>query len=347
MSLKKIRLEDVAKLAGVSRASAGKVLNGGTNSIRISETTRGKILAAAKQLDYQQNIAASMLAGGTSGLIGILIDSWAQYRATAVSREIEALAKVRGYRVLVSSTHDDLGDMKRNLQTMHRHGTEAILCLAHRYPGMLGAFQREFEGEEHMVFLEEPVLENARYVTASREVALSELIRDCKARGMERFCTVMSDLFWISEAALMREFSAALRANGMECSPEMTMIYPEKLSDIRARAEWVVDRILQRKQRPQLLFVDDAAHGVCIQNMFQARGVRLPGDLVIFGGNDDPFFGLTTPRMNSLNPRYDLIAEALLDLALQPEANPCCLKIEAEYSKENSIGTEKGKEASK
>ncbi|OQA83707.1 MAG: Catabolite repressor/activator [Lentisphaerae bacterium ADurb.Bin242] len=343
MSLKKVRLDDVAKLAGVSRASAGKVLNGGTDSIRISETTREKILAAAKQLDYQQNIAASMLAGGTSGLIGVLLDSWAQYRATAVSREIEARAKVRGYRVLVSSTHDDLGDMKRNLQTMRRHGTEAVLCLAHRYPGMLETFQREFGKEDDMVFLEKPVLENARYVSSSRETALSELVRDCKARGMERFCTVMSDLFWTSEAALMREFSAALRSNGLECTPEMTMGYPQKRTGIRERAEWVADQILRREKRPQLIFIDDAAHAICIQNMLQSSGIRLPEELVIFGGNDDPFFKLTTPPIHSLNPRYDKIAEALLDLAFHPSPNLRCLEIEAEYPKEYCIKIGKGK----
>ena len=61
--MEKARLSDIAKLAGVSKAAAGKVLNGGRSQIRVSEETRQRILAAAKQLHYQPNMAASILAG--------------------------------------------------------------------------------------------------------------------------------------------------------------------------------------------------------------------------------------------------------------------------------------------
>ena len=68
---KKTSLADIAKLAGVSSAAVGKVLNGGGASIRVGAATRERILKAAKELHYRPSMAASILAGGSSRLIGL------------------------------------------------------------------------------------------------------------------------------------------------------------------------------------------------------------------------------------------------------------------------------------
>ena len=56
----KVYLSDVAKLAKVSSSAAGKVLNGGSDQIRVGAEARKRILEAAKQLDYRPNMAASI-----------------------------------------------------------------------------------------------------------------------------------------------------------------------------------------------------------------------------------------------------------------------------------------------
>ncbi|MBQ6597675.1 MAG: LacI family DNA-binding transcriptional regulator, partial [Lentisphaeria bacterium] len=110
--MEKARLSDIAKLAGVSKAAAGKVLNGGRTQIRVSEETRQRILAAAKQLHYQPNMAASILAGGQSRIIGVFIDSFAKYRALRLLQEIEQVSSSLGYRIMTSVTHENIKNMK-------------------------------------------------------------------------------------------------------------------------------------------------------------------------------------------------------------------------------------------
>lgn len=63
---------DVARLAGVSRATVSFVLNDSTSTtIPISEETRQRVLAAAQQLSYSPDPVAQMLAGGSSNIIGV------------------------------------------------------------------------------------------------------------------------------------------------------------------------------------------------------------------------------------------------------------------------------------
>lgn len=64
-----IRLEDVARKAGVSMKTVSRVVNGEPN---VRPTTREKVLEAVKALNYRPNVFARSLAGNRSYLVGLL-----------------------------------------------------------------------------------------------------------------------------------------------------------------------------------------------------------------------------------------------------------------------------------
>lgn len=69
---KRIKMTDVARMAGVSSAVVSAVLNGRQGgSIRVSEETRQRITVAAKELGYVADPLAVSLAGGRRNLIGV------------------------------------------------------------------------------------------------------------------------------------------------------------------------------------------------------------------------------------------------------------------------------------
>lgn len=63
-------LVDVARVAGVSRATAARVLAGGTN---VDARMSAAVEQAARQLGYEANSAARMLRGGRAGAIALVI----------------------------------------------------------------------------------------------------------------------------------------------------------------------------------------------------------------------------------------------------------------------------------
>ncbi len=64
-------LEEVAARAGVSRATASRVLRGETN---VSESARTSVLDAAKEISYTPNRAARSLVTGRSDSVAFLVD---------------------------------------------------------------------------------------------------------------------------------------------------------------------------------------------------------------------------------------------------------------------------------
>ncbi len=74
MAARRATQADVARKAGVSRATVSLVLNpASTSRVPISEETRQRVLAAAREIGYTANPVARMLAGGENTLIGVFV----------------------------------------------------------------------------------------------------------------------------------------------------------------------------------------------------------------------------------------------------------------------------------
>lgn len=105
MSNNRVTSLDVAKAAGVSRATVSVVLNN-LPGIAISDATRQRVRDAAKQLNYSPNSAGRKLASGKSNTIGLVLHQspeqvYADAFLTRVMFGIEQAAMKHGYHVLL------------------------------------------------------------------------------------------------------------------------------------------------------------------------------------------------------------------------------------------------------
>lgn len=97
-------LTDVARAAGVSRATAARAL-GGYGSV--SAEARERVDAAAAELRYQPNALARSMITGTTGTLGVVIsDIELGFFAQAV-RGIADAANAEGFEVIVANTDED------------------------------------------------------------------------------------------------------------------------------------------------------------------------------------------------------------------------------------------------
>jgi len=66
-------LDEIAKLAGVSKTTASYVINGKAKKYRISEKTQLKVMAVVDKHNYRPDHAASSLRAGSSRSFGLII----------------------------------------------------------------------------------------------------------------------------------------------------------------------------------------------------------------------------------------------------------------------------------
>jgi DNA-binding LacI/PurR family transcriptional regulator len=65
------RQADIAAAAGVSQTTVSLILSGITDGIRLSETTRRRVLAAAEDLGYVPDPLATRLASSRNHMLGV------------------------------------------------------------------------------------------------------------------------------------------------------------------------------------------------------------------------------------------------------------------------------------
>lgn len=123
-------LVDVAQAAGVSRATAARVLSGGT---KVDARMSAAVLHAAEQLGYEANSAARMLRGGRAGAIGLVIavDELDSLTGTFFTSVLKGAAKALHAAdlqpVLLPADQDDADRIPRFLRSRAVDGAVVIL----------------------------------------------------------------------------------------------------------------------------------------------------------------------------------------------------------------------------
>jgi LacI family transcriptional regulator len=103
-------ITEVAKLAGVSTATASRVV--GEVDYPVSETTRERVLAAARELDYVPNALARGLLKSTVPIVGVIVHDITDPYFNEVVRGVEDAANAAGYLVITCSS--DLDPARQN-----------------------------------------------------------------------------------------------------------------------------------------------------------------------------------------------------------------------------------------
>ncbi len=122
-----LNLSDIAKLAGVSKATVSSVLNGKAEKYRISKKTQERVLAIAEQHNYQPNQSAATLRRGRSNSIGLIVPDFENRSYLRIAKRLEALARKVGYQLIIT-TSDDTPELERDSARMLvARGVDALL----------------------------------------------------------------------------------------------------------------------------------------------------------------------------------------------------------------------------
>ncbi|MGY4640141.1 MULTISPECIES: LacI family DNA-binding transcriptional regulator [unclassified Pseudomonas] len=94
-------LKDVARLAGVSRATAARTF---ASPDQVRPTTREQVFAAARELGFRPNLLGRQLRLQTTQLIGVVVPNLLNPVFAEQFQAMERAARLRGYSLLLATT---------------------------------------------------------------------------------------------------------------------------------------------------------------------------------------------------------------------------------------------------
>ena len=120
-------LDEVAQRAGVSTATVSRALRG---LPRVSGRTRDRVLAAAAELGYVVSPAASSLASGRTGTVGVIVPYVERWFYSRVIAAVERVLREAGITMLLYNIGDDEGRVRFFTELPLRRRVDAVLVLS-------------------------------------------------------------------------------------------------------------------------------------------------------------------------------------------------------------------------
>ncbi|MFF2245383.1 LacI family DNA-binding transcriptional regulator [Arthrobacter sp. NPDC058130] len=123
-------LAEVARLAGVSLATASRVLNGSDR--KPGQDVAERVRQAAASLGYVPNAQAQGLARSTSGLVGLVVHDIADPYFAAIARGVQAAAREQGKMVLLATTEGTPADERAAAAAFAARRADSIVIAGSR-----------------------------------------------------------------------------------------------------------------------------------------------------------------------------------------------------------------------
>src|SRR5690625_4522357 len=126
--IKKVKLDDVAEKAGVSKTTVSRVLN---NRGYISEKTRKKVHDVIEELNYQPNEIARSLFINKTFIIGLIFPTTTNPFYGQLVFHLENICESLGYKVLLCNSEGREDKEREYLEMLQRHQVDGIIAGAH------------------------------------------------------------------------------------------------------------------------------------------------------------------------------------------------------------------------
>lgn len=276
-----VNIVDVARRAGVSTSTVSRTLRG---SLNVSEETRRRVLRAASDLAYVPSPAASRLASGRTGTVGVIVQFVARWFFAEVVRGAEAELREAGYDLLLYNV-GDLVSRSHLFQTMPlRRRVDAVLAVATSFSdGERAALDRL---GVPVVMVGDQISPGRAGVGIDDEESAAMAVRHLALLGHSHIVMISgrADDPIGRETTLARQagFRAGLRAAGLPERPDQIVAEPWGVEGGRRAMEW----LLTRCRLPTAVFAESDEMAFGALRTLRRVGLDVPGDVSLVGFDD-------------------------------------------------------------
>lgn len=305
-SSRRRNIQDIAAAAGVSAASVSYALNGKPG---VSEATRERILAVAREYNWEPNRLAQALHSSRTDIVGFVIPVTNQ----ALSEEsfwiqfisgLEHALRLHGRSLLLHTEERVDVEMEIYRTWRRRDVVDAVVLTDLRADDARVPFLQEIGLPTVLAGKPDPDL-GMSYCYASDTEDMHRLLSHLHGMGLRRFARLEGDptyLFVRERGVAAAQFASA---HGL---PEVTTVAAGFTSE--ASLGRAIDELLAADPRPEVIIADSDLLAVRTLQGLVARGLSVPDDIQIVAFDDSVTCRLVSPAITAMNRRSRALGTA-------------------------------------
>ncbi len=295
-------ISDVARLAGVSKRTVSRVLNG---SAKVNPETRKEIQRIIKELHYEPSPQARGLATRRSYLIGLLYDDPNALFIHAIQRGILSVCLDAGYELVVHPC-DHLNE--KLPQTIKRFVTRSkidgliVLPPISSNRELLQTLARE--NYNYVSIAAQLIDEPARVVISEDRSAMHQLADHLVSLGHRNIGFITGPSQRMATIERLGGFRDSLSRHGITLA-EGNLIQGDFSfeSGIRCGLE-----LLRRHPAPTAIFAANDEMAVGVIHAAHQLGIRVPEQLSVAGYDDSPLASRSLPPLTTFHRHNERLA---------------------------------------
>lgn len=300
-------LLDVASSAGVSTSTVSRYLSG---QLRLTDTTERRIQQAIEELGYIPNASARRLAGGRTGIIGLVLPGMANPFFASFADSVAEAALGQDLSVLLCATRDSKQNEERYTDLLAARAVDGLI-----YLGMYRTnkrLTRTIAEGLPVVVVDETIdgAAEASSITVDNFSGAYQATQHLITNGHREIAYVGGPSELMTERERRRGYTAAMGAAGLAMDPEQMLSGPYSESFGAS----VLPHLLTRTPRPTALFCASDYTALGVLSTVDMYGLRVPDDLAIVGFDDAPITQYTRPRLTTVRQPVAALAHGAVEL---------------------------------
>jgi LacI family transcriptional regulator len=302
----RVTLADVARIAGVSMATASRALGSGPRLPR--EDLRTRVEEVAKELHYVPDPAAQTIARGRANVVGLIVhDITDPYFATIANVVMEA-AEAEGLMMVMANARRD----------PERERARAIIVAGSRIGGAKSkaALQHQIDlfiaQGGRLALISQPELEantvTVRYHEASKSLALAL----CD-HGYRDFAVLAAPASLRTSTDRLEGFRAGLKSAGFVL--DSSRVFRSEFS--RDGGFEAATQMINSGKLPECVFAVNDLMALGAMAAFRAAGLRVPQDVAVAGFDDVATLRDVVPALTTVHIPVELVATEAVNIVLR------------------------------
>ncbi|MGY1604510.1 LacI family DNA-binding transcriptional regulator, partial [Geodermatophilus sp. SYSU D00815] len=315
-------IAEVARAAGVAKATAGRVLGGYGSP---SPELQARVRAAAEALGYQPNMLARSMSTGVTRTLGVVVADISNSFFAGVVRGIADAARARGYDTVLVNTDERVDREQAAVRVLLGKQVDGLVIASavgapEEAPHLEAALARGIP----LVAIDRSLahLDVDAVVVDNREVT-RQAVGDLVAAGHTRIAFAWGPLHPRRPAgreellagagaelstggARLLGYLDALDAAGIGLDPALVTTGVETLEATTA----ALRAMLERPDPPTAVFATETDALLGALQAARALGLRVPGEVSLVGFDDSPWAAVMQPPITVVEQPVQELGEA-------------------------------------
>ncbi len=309
-------LEEIAKLAKVSRSTVSRVIN---DDPKVSPATRARVKSVVQRLNYHPNAAARGLAAGRTGILGLVIPMGVAAVFTdpyhpLVIQGVASACNTHGYSVMLWLAEPEY-ERRTISQILHNGIIDGVILASILLDDPL--LQSLKESELPFVLIgRHPTDTHVNYVDVDNINAAREIVSYLLRLGRRCVATIAGPRNMIAGADRLEGYYVALRDRGSPPDPNLVIA-----GDFTEESGYTaMTHLLPLK--PDAVFAASDTMALGAIHAIQEAGLQVPEDIAVAGFDDVPLAARAHPPLTTIRQPVHrtgvVAAETLIDILANP-----------------------------